>query len=426
MNKFLVALQLAFFSISSGTAQDLVYAKEVVNTLASKEFYGRGYVSEGDKIAANYIQSEFKKIGLQAFDKNYFQKFSTSVNSFPSAMQLTLNGKTITSGADYIIDAGSPGIKGEFETILLTTEDLLNDAVLKTKLQESAGKFVVISNYDKTAFTKEEQKKRSDRINLIQYNPENPALGTIILTNDKLTWSGFTTLNAKPSFIVKADSAPKPIEKVGVDVENKFYKKYQSQNVMGYIEGKKTDSLIVLVAHYDHLGMMGAKTLFPGANDNASGVAMLLNFAKQFKNNKPEYTTVFIAFGGEEIGLVGSKAFVANPLFPLSKIKFLINFDLAGTGDEGIQVVNGKLYKDEFDRLVAINNEQHLLKEIKIRGEACNSDHCLFHAKKVPCFYIYTLGGTKAYHDIYDKAETLPLSEFEDYFKLLLQFIEGI
>ena len=153
---------------------------------------------------------------------------------------------------------------------------------------------------------------------------------------------------------------------------------------------------------------------------------MLLNLAKQYQFNKPKHNTVFIAFGGEEIGLVGAKHFVENPLFDLGKVKFLINFDISGTGDDGIQVVNGSVYREEFDRLSQINNDQQLLKQVKIRGEACNSDHCIFHMKQVPCFFIYTLGGIQAYHDIYDKAETLPLTEFEDYFELMARFIDDL
>jgi Zn-dependent M28 family amino/carboxypeptidase len=172
--------------------------------------------------------------------------------------------------------------------------------------------------------------------------------------------------------------------------------------------------------------MMGADALFPGANDNASGVALLLSMVKHYSVNKPKYSVVFIAFSGEEIGLLGSQYFTDHPLFPLKKIKFLINFDLAGTGDEGIQVVNGKKYQSKFDLLTSINKERSLLPQIKIRGEACNSDHCMFHMKGVPCFYIYTLGGIQAYHDIYDKGETLPLTEFQDYFTLMAEFINRI
>jgi Zn-dependent M28 family amino/carboxypeptidase len=133
-----------------------------------------------------------------------------------------------------------------------------------------------------------------------------------------------------------------------------------------------------------------------------------------------------MAMGGEELGLLGAKHFVENPLFKLETIKFLLNFDISGTGDDGIQVVNGSVYQNQFDRLTKINQEQDLLFQVKIRGQACNSDHCMFDAKNVPCFYIYTLGGIQAYHDVYDKAETLPLTEFEDYFKLMVAFINSL
>ena len=70
--------------------------------------------------------------------------------------------------------------------------------------------------------------------------------------------------------------------------------------------------------------MMGKETIFPGANDNASGIAMLLNMVKHYSAATPKYTMVFIAFGGEEIGLIGSRHFTDHPLFSLSNIKFLI------------------------------------------------------------------------------------------------------
>lgn len=418
----LLTLLLPFLTI----AQNINYAKEVVKTLASGEFYGRGYVSEGDKIAANYISSEFEKIGLKSFKKNYIQKFSISVNTFSGAMNLSLNGEKKIPGADYLIEPGSPSIKGEFKTVILTADDINDGDILGDKLRSSAGKFIVIPTYNSEDYTKDKQKLISDVIGFIKFHPNNPASGSIILTKNKLTWGGSTVLNSKPSFTVMVDSTQGPIEKITVNAENKFYDKYQSQNVVGYVEGEDSDSLIALVAHYDHLGMMGSDAIFPGANDNASGIAMLLNLAKYYKTNKPKYATAFIAFGGEELGLLGARHFVENPLFKLEKIKFLINFDISGTGDDGIQVVNGKIYRDKFDRLVQINSEQDLLAQVKIRGEACNSDHCMFHMKKVPCFFIYTLGGIQAYHDIYDKSETLPLTEYEDYFKLVTQFVNEL
>jgi hypothetical protein len=99
---------------------------------------------------------------------------------------------------------------------------------------------------------------------------------------------------------------------------------------------------------------------------------------------------------------------------------------LAGTGDEGIKIVNGSVFNDKFDLITSINAQQQLLPKIAIRGEACNSDHCYFYQKGVPCFYIYTLGGIQAYHDIYDKYETLPLTEFVDYCSLMIMFFDSI
>ena len=130
---------------------------------------------------------------------------------------------------------------------------------------------------------------------------------------------------------------------------------------------------------------------------------------------------MFICFAGEEAGLLGSKYFTEHPLIPLQKIRFLTNVDLVGTGVEGITVVNATEFAKEFEWLKQINAEHQLLAKINARTKAANSDHYWFTEKGVPAFFIYTLGGIKAYHDVFDKAATLPLNEYED----LLKFIVG-
>lgn len=407
-------------------SQDIEYAKSIVSTLASPEMKGRGYVQNGDQLAAQFIKMEFEKIGLKKFKNDYFQKYTTSVNSFPGQMKVLVNGNLLIPGKDFLIDDGSPSVSGKFSTVNLSPADILNRDRLIKSLKDSKGKFIVIESYDATNYSKEENESLTELINYIKYHPDNLSAGSVILSKGKLTWGGSTEQNKRPSFTIKVDSSALPVSELEFKVDALFLPKHKSQNVVGYLEGERTDSTIVLVAHYDHLGMMGSDTYFPGANDNASGVAMLLSLARHFSVEKPRFNTVFIAFGSEEIGLIGAKYFVENPLIDLTKIKFLLNFDISGTGDDGIQIVNGSVYQDKFDLLSGINTEQSLLKEVKIRGEACNSDHCMFHLKKVPCFFIYTLGGIQAYHDIYDKSETLPLTEFEDYFKLLTLFIQKI
>jgi len=92
---------------------------------------------------------------------------------------------------------------------------------------------------------------------------------------------------------------------------------------------------------------------------------------------------------------------------------------------EGIQIVNSKKYPIEFNKLVDLNEKFKLLKQIKYRGESCNSDHCPFDAKKIPALFIYTLGGVSYYHDILDKPETLKLTKFEQVLTLFVKYIEN-
>ena len=155
---------------------------------------------------------------------------------------------------------------------------------------------------------------------------------------------------------------------------------------------------------------------------------MLLNLATYYSKpeNKPKYSIAFMAFCGEEVGLLGSKYYTENPLFPLKNIKFVFNMDIMGTGEEGITVVNGTVFQKEFDKLKAINTENKFIKDVKIRGKSANSDHYHFSEKGVKAFFIYSMGGIKAYHDIYDRPETLPLNEFENMFKLITKFGESL
>ncbi|HCT54088.1 MAG TPA: hypothetical protein DF712_16700 [Balneola sp.] len=425
MRYFLLSF-LLFLSTGKILAQSLDYAREAVNILASDSLKGRGYVDNGDKLAADFIRNEFEKFGLKSFNNSYYQEFETSVNTFPNPQSVVVNGKELEAGKDYLLDPGSPSIKGTFDVITVTADEILDNAKFVNKLRVSSGQLIAVLPFDKSNFSKEQNEQLNGVINFLKYHPQNPSKGTIILTNEKLTWAGSVRQHPKPTVIIHSDSLDGSLKSLKLDIKSSFVEKYATQNVIGYVEGKNSDSTIVFIAHYDHLGMLGPDATFNGANDNASGTAMLLSLAKNYSENKPNYNTVFIAFGAEELGLIGSKYFTENPLFPLSEIKFLMNFDLAGTGDEGIQVVNGSVYRDKFDELVQINDELDLLSNVKIRGTACNSDHCMFDQQDVPGFYIYTLGGIQAYHDVYDRPETLPLTEFEDYFKLIIEFIDQL
>jgi len=404
-------------------AQVKDYAMEVVSILASDSLAGRGFVDDGDKKAAGFIRKEFQRFGLEPIQGFYHQPFNIPINTYPDSIFLSIDGTPLEVGSDFHVSPGSPSLSGTFEVVFIEQDEIFDLEILQQKLSASRGNILVLDEYPDSLLDTQKQNRLNQIEQFLTKHPNNPAAATILLTSRKLTWFGSQIVDANPSLRVKKELLPRDAKSITLELNNEFINSYRTQNVFGMIEGTESDSTIVMMAHYDHFGKMG-QAIFPGANDNASGVAMLLNLAKYYSENPPSYSMVFIAFGAEELGLIGSKYFVDNPVIDLQNIKFMLNFDLAGTGDEGIQVVNGSVYRDRFDRLVELNQEFNLLPNVRIRGAACNSDHCNFNRKEVPGFYIYTLGGIRAYHDIYDRSETLPLTEFEDYFRLMTLFID--
>jgi len=235
---------------------------------------------------------------------------------------------------------------------------------------------------------KEQSKQYSAVVNELERGSNLATRGFLVM-QPKLTWEMNRELCPTPGFDIRADAVPEKIHSVSIGIDHLLLQDLQTQNVVGFIPGTKyPDSFVVFSAHYDHLGAMGPDVYIPGANDNASGVAMLLNLAHFLSQEdmRLPYSVAFIAFGGEELGLLGSKYFTEHPLFPLDKIRFLINMDMVGTGSEGITVVNGRVYKKAYQHLVDINNQRHYLPDIKSRGKAANSDHYFFSEAGVPAF----------------------------------------
>ncbi|WP_097133540.1 M28 family metallopeptidase [Pedobacter xixiisoli] len=370
-------LFISFFFGSNAFAQDLNYAKKTINTLTSKKYWGRGYTKDGMGKAANYIEKEFRSFGLVPISSNDFkQGFSFAVNTFPSKMEVKLDGRKLIAGKDFIVHQASKGIS-------------ITDSLVKKDSLTYLGKSGSIA----------------------------------ISLQPKLTWSvsqkvlDYTIIEISQKAVITNPTVIK------VDVENRLEPNFKAANVLAMVKGTaKPDSMIVFTAHYDHLGGMGEQIYFPGANDNASGIAMLLNLAKYYAANPPKYSIVFIAFAAEEAGLLGSKYFTENPLFPLQNIRFLWNLDLLGNGDAGATVVNATIHPQEFALLNKINAEHKYLTKINPRGKAANSDHHFFTEKGVPAFFLYTQGGSPAYHDVDDIAKKLPLTAFENLFKLFIKF----
>lgn len=357
-------------------SQDLGLARKILDTLTAKTMWGRGYTKNGLSKAADYITAQFEAYGLKPMNGSSFrQDFSFPVNTFPGKMLLKINGKPLIAGKDFIVTPESKGKK------------------VRGKLEQK----------DSTVFISTREQ-------------------VIITRKDKLTWSVSTEQADHTGIQVLKTATEKP-DRFELKIENQFIPDFKAANICAMVKGtRKPDSLIVLTAHYDHLGGMGAHTYFPGANDNASGISFLLSMAKYYAANPAPYSMAFLCFAGEEAGLLGSKHFTEHPLMELDKIRFLINVDMVGTGETGITVVNATLHPKEFALLNKLNDAHKYLAKINPRAKAANSDHYFFSEKGVPAFFIYTTGGIRAYHDVDDLPGTLPFSAYNNLFKLFRAF----
>lgn len=367
-------------------AQDAAYARRHLDTLSSEAFHGRGYRQNGQQLAADYLLREFARLGLIPISDNYLQPFSLEVNTFDS-VYLRLNKKVLLPGTDYMLHPLSAHGKAQ-------------------KLKP--GKGLVLAEDGK------QPKTMGKNARLI-----------LETTDQKFTWS--VGRDQWPLAYVEVRKAALPAKIKRADFYfSGSYKPHTVANVAGMVRGKKQpDSIIVVCAHYDHLGRMGS-VLFPGANDNASGTALLLDMARHYSQpqNQPDYSLLFIAFAAEEAGLVGSNYFVSNPLVPLKNIGLVLNLDLMAGGSDGIMVVNGEQQNKAYQLLDSVNTTGKYLKNVQKRANAANSDHYPFTQKGVPAIFVYTLGDVTAYHDPNDRPEHLSWQHYREIFGLLRSFID--
>ena len=415
--KLLFKLVLSLLLLNTAVySQDKVYVKKLVKKLASPAMHGRGYVNQGDLKAAKLLASEFKKAGLQHFGENYFQPYSFPINTFPGKIDVKINGKKLKPGSEVVINPITNSVSQSYELIWLPdtiTQIASIYALVDTNLL--AGKMLVIPEGVSNA-----------------YRRGIPGVPALIHRVEKAMWwhvSGAGNPENKLRLKIKADALPSDATTISVEAEAEFVPHYQTQNLIAFVPGSvQADSFFVFVAHYDHLGQMGKKTVYPGASDNASGTAAVVDLARYYAANpeKAHYTMIFALVSGEEAGLLGSSYLAENPPFDLNKTRFVINFDMVGTGSEGLSVVNGKVLPEYAALMEQLNTQKSYFPDIRLGGESCNSDHCPFYKKGVPAFFLFTRGPeNREYHTITDTPEKLPFTAYESLFGIVTDFVEA-
>jgi len=183
-------------------------------------------------------------------------------------------------------------------------------------------------------------------------------------------------------------------------------------NVIGFIDNK-ADQTIVIGAHYDHLGYGGDGSLFRekekaihnGADDNASGVALMLNLASKLRHTNTTNNYMFLAFSGEEIGLLGSNYFVKNSTIPTEKINYMINMDMVGRMNaDSTLAVYGVGTSPRFKQVLTASNNSFKL--VENESGVGPSDHTSFYLGDMPVLHFFT-GQHEDYHKPGDDSEKL-------------------
>ena len=252
------------------TAQNEDYARKILKTLCSYEFHGRGYAFGGDSLAADYLCGEFKLLGI----KPIMQPFAITANIFDRDAFIVAGKDTLKAGRDFVVNPSNQSVNCD------------------VKLSKVFRKCDSVQVADITLFAA-----------------------------DKLPPQGIADhQNMFAKFYVSKTLIHKK-KRASIHLDAQLKHGYITHNIIGIIPGE-TDTFKVITAHYDHVGTLGRDAYFPGAHDNASGTAMVLDLAREFANMpKQHYSIAFILFSGEELGLLGSYYYTRNPIFPLSKIK---------------------------------------------------------------------------------------------------------
>jgi Peptidase family M28 len=418
--KFLLVLFLTCYGLVIAQQKDsialrysaLIKASEMkknLTVLASDEYEGRETGQKGQKMAADYIAKQFKSYKIPTYNgKNYFQKYPLNLVK-PAQAEININQNKKKALDDYFNFAGiSKQIINEKEFVFVgyaiseSNYDELKNIDLKDKIvmlmegEPIADDSTSIITGTKTPSTyttyyksktekiKEQQPKAILMVmndievakQIFKHKIETPAMKidmskkdiplvfiSVAMANEMLNTQSIEKLKRKISF-TKSPITFTQACNIEISIDNKIETTY-SENVLAYIEGSDLkNELIVITAHYDHLGKEG-KIVYNGADDDGSGTVAVMNLAKAFAKAKqegfgPRRSILFMTVSGEEKGLLGSSYYTDNPVYPLQSTVCNLNIDMIGRLDEKHKDNSNYIYLIGSDRL---SKELHAISE---------------------------------------------------------------
>jgi len=458
---------IILISALSFAQSDFIKSENLMTTveyLASEELEGRLGGSEGYYKAAVFMANEFSKIGLQPFQgKSYFQKFNVEFNEIlpPCSLNLIKNENVIKEyklGDDYVFRGftGSGDIKGEvvFAGYGISSEEIGYDDYKEIDVTD---KIVVVFKEnprwkidDKNwpeGTPRPKSKVAADKgakgILFVSFpNDQNPRapIGSVLhgsgeqnvnfpqlhidlnVADDLFANSGYSLSELQTE--IDSEKKPYSVElnsEVQVVVNAEYEKEKETVNVIGILPGideELKDEYIILGAHLDHVGQQGKEIYFPGANDNASGSAAILEIARAFaeQNVQTKRSIIFALFSNEESGLEGAQFLADNLPVDKEKIVAMLNMDCVGHGDS-IQLGNGKSAPNLWN-LARELDKQNANLTVDATWSGGGADATPFHKIGIPTLYIVTRFSYTHLHSTTDKPESLNPLLFEEITKL--------
>ena len=451
--------------------------KRHLYVLASDSLEGRETGKPGLDKAANYIASEFKKYGIAPVNGSYFQNYTLEERK-PNGVSIVSKKNTFAFLTDFYFFPGfGDQIVEANEVVFLgygIEDSLYNDyagvdvkgkvvVILNGEPYGMDGNSLITKKRKPSLWTTWRRKKpetaREKGAKAILVIDENFSKSVVEQVHGILT----PTLNLEneveelraPVFYISPSMADKVLKKAGlysqlkdkIDLEGKpLSKKIKNKirfnvqrqvtkvnacNVLGFIEGKsKKEEVIILTAHFDHLGKHDGK-IFYGADDDASGTAALISLAKAFSEAKkngegPERSILIMPVSGEEKGLLGSSYYVQHPIFPLQNTVVDLNIDMIGRIDtlhqDGnyIYLIGSNKLSSELNRVSEETNKECCQLSLDYRYDHpkdpnrfyYRSDHYNFAKNRIPVIFYFN--GTHAdYHQASDTKEKIDFNKME-------------
>ena len=462
--------------------------REVITFLASDKLDGRRTGTDGANQAARYIAAEFKRLGLKPGAKAYMQEFpyvagvdlgkgnSISLKSKPDATAMSLQvgddwmplgfsanghaedspvvfvGYGITAADLKYDDYAGVDVKDKVALAFTGTPDGDNPHGQFGRYEDVRWKAIAAKDKGAKALLviASDNNFKDERLTKLQYDNMAGEAGLLVAVISRQTafsilrhtfesptiaqsWNELSKRimdmsNGKTSFSVSVKDATLSIN---IDVARR---EAPAANVIGILEGSDPtlkNEAIVIGAHYDHLGRGGEGSLAPrsgdihhGADDNASGVAGVLELARMFsaKGMRPKRTLVFVTFSGEEEGLIGSNFYVNHPVVPLAQTVAMVNMDMIGRLKDDKLIVGGVGTSPQWRDWIAKANEAASVNTTGIQPASASStqrfaltlnedgygpsDHSSFYSKQVPVLFFWT-GTHEDYHKPTDTADKI-------------------